>query len=162
MRMVPDFPCFVSAVATKAACSRTRSSARPVADRSIMQPWLHRPSGTSTKSRTGRVGFLPVLGSSGLAYVLADLPLQLVGRIRSDRVLRLPKPPRPPGTNGRPPKHGPEIARSPRVCVVHLLRNSFRYAGRQHWDAIAKALRPIYTAPTEAAAMERFLEFADA
>jgi transposase-like protein len=34
------------------------------------------------------------------------------------------------------------------TCVVHLLRNSFRYAGRQHYDAIAKALRPIYTAPT--------------
>jgi putative transposase len=48
------------------------------------------------------------------------------------------------------------------TCVVHLLRNSFRYAGRQHWDAIAKAMRPIYTAPTEAAAMERFLEFAEA
>src|SRR5215207_7686916 len=47
------------------------------------------------------------------------------------------------------------------ACVVHLLRNSFRYAGRQHWDAIAKALRPIYTAPTEAAAMERFLEFCE-
>jgi transposase-like protein len=48
------------------------------------------------------------------------------------------------------------------TCVVHLLRNSFRYAGRQHFDQIAKALRPIYTAPTEAAAMERFLEFAEA
>jgi putative transposase len=47
------------------------------------------------------------------------------------------------------------------TCVVHLLRNSFRYAGRQHWDAIAKALRPVYTAPTEAAATERFLEFAE-
>jgi putative transposase len=47
------------------------------------------------------------------------------------------------------------------TCVVHLLRNSFRYAGRQHFDAIAKALRPIYTAPTEAAAMERFLEFCE-
>jgi putative transposase len=47
------------------------------------------------------------------------------------------------------------------TCVVHLLRNSFRYAGRQHYDAIAKALRPVYTAPTEAAAMERFLEFAE-
>jgi hypothetical protein len=45
-----------------------------------------------------------------LAYVLADLPVELVGRLRSDRVLRLPKPPRLPGTNGRPPKHGPEIA----------------------------------------------------
>jgi hypothetical protein len=45
-----------------------------------------------------------------LAYVLADLPVELVGRLRSDRVLRLPKPPRLPGTTGRPPKHGPEIA----------------------------------------------------
>jgi putative transposase len=51
------------------------------------------------------------------------------------------------------------------TCVVHLLRNSFRsvdLGGRQHWDAIAKALRPVYTAPTEAAAMERFLEFVEA
>jgi putative transposase len=47
------------------------------------------------------------------------------------------------------------------TCVVRLLRNSFRYAGRQHFDAIAKALRPVYTAPTEAAAMERFLEFCE-
>ena len=28
------------------------------------------------------------------------------------------------------------------TCIVHLLRNSFRYAGRQHWDAIAKAALP--------------------
>jgi len=48
------------------------------------------------------------------------------------------------------------------TCVIHLLRNSFRYAGRQHWDGIAKALRPVYTAPTEAAAKERFTEFTDA
>lgn len=48
------------------------------------------------------------------------------------------------------------------TCVIHLLRNSFRYAARQHWDPIAKALRPVYTAPTEAAATERFLEFAEA
>src|SRR5829696_3328940 len=45
-----------------------------------------------------------------LAYVLADLPVELVGRLRSDRVLRLPKPPRSAGMTGRPPKHGPEIA----------------------------------------------------
>ncbi|WP_435889258.1 IS256 family transposase [Streptosporangium canum] len=48
------------------------------------------------------------------------------------------------------------------TCVVHLLRASFRYGARQHWDAIAKALRPIYSAPTEAAALERFYEFAEA
>jgi putative transposase len=47
------------------------------------------------------------------------------------------------------------------TCVVHLLRNSFRYTGRQHFDQVAKALRPVYTAPTEAAAMERFLEFCE-
>jgi putative transposase len=44
---------------------------------------------------------------------------------------------------------------------VHLLRNSFRYASRRDWPAIAKALKPIYTAPTEAAALERLAEFAE-
>jgi len=41
-----------------------------------------------------------------LAFVLADLPVELVGRIRSDRVMLRPAPPREPGTNGRPRKHG--------------------------------------------------------
>ncbi|MFE9207613.1 NF041680 family putative transposase [Micromonospora sp. NPDC007230] len=45
-----------------------------------------------------------------LAWVLADLPVVLVGRIRSDRVLRLPKPVRAAGTIGRPRKHGGEFA----------------------------------------------------
>lgn len=45
------------------------------------------------------------------------------------------------------------------TCVVHLLRNSFRYAGRQDWEKLAKDLRPVCTAPTEAAAAERFGEF---
>ena len=48
------------------------------------------------------------------------------------------------------------------TCVIHLLRNSFRYAARQDWDKIAKALKPVYTAPTAEAAEERFLEFTDA
>ena len=48
------------------------------------------------------------------------------------------------------------------TCVIHLLRNSFRYAGRQHWDRISKDLKPVYTAATEAAAKERFNEFAAA
>jgi putative transposase len=48
------------------------------------------------------------------------------------------------------------------TCVIHLLRNSFRYASRRDWPAIAKALRPIYTAPTEAAALERLADFAGA
>ncbi|MFJ9251144.1 IS256 family transposase, partial [Streptomyces sp. NPDC101776] len=47
------------------------------------------------------------------------------------------------------------------TCVVHLLRASFRYAARQDWDKIAKALKPVYTAPSEDAATTRFLEFAE-
>lgn len=47
------------------------------------------------------------------------------------------------------------------TCVIHLLRNSFRYASRQHHDAIAEALRPIYTAPIEATAKARFTEFTE-
>lgn len=47
------------------------------------------------------------------------------------------------------------------TCVVHLLRNSFRYASRKDWAAIAKDLKPIYTAPSEAAALERLAEFAE-
>ncbi|MGP4115515.1 IS256 family transposase [Streptomyces sp. 4N509B] len=47
------------------------------------------------------------------------------------------------------------------TCVVHLLRASFRYAARQDWEKMAKALKPVYTAPTEDAALERFTEFAD-
>ena len=47
-----------------------------------------------------------------LAFLLADLPVELLGRLRSDRVLRLPCPPRRPGVGGRPPRHGPEFALS--------------------------------------------------
>jgi transposase-like protein len=47
------------------------------------------------------------------------------------------------------------------TCVVHLLRASFRYAARQDWDKIAKALKPVYTAATEDAATSRFLEFCE-
>jgi transposase-like protein len=45
------------------------------------------------------------------------------------------------------------------TCVVHLLRNSFRYASKKDWGAIAKDLKPVYTAPSEQAALDRFAEF---
>src|SRR5580692_11172057 len=45
------------------------------------------------------------------------------------------------------------------TCIVHLLRNSCRHASRRDWDAIAKALRPVYTAPSESAALDAFAEF---
>jgi DDE superfamily endonuclease len=41
-----------------------------------------------------------------LAFVLADLPVEVVGRIRSDRVMLRPAPPRQSGATGRPRKHG--------------------------------------------------------
>lgn len=46
------------------------------------------------------------------------------------------------------------------ACVVHLIRGSFRYASRRDWPELAKDLKPIYTAPTEAAALERLADFA--
>ena len=36
----------------------------------------------------------------------------MTGRLRNDRVMWLPAPPRQPGTNGRPRKHGRELALS--------------------------------------------------
>ncbi|WP_373291150.1 IS256 family transposase [Pilimelia anulata] len=45
------------------------------------------------------------------------------------------------------------------TCVLHLIRNTFRYASRHHWEAMAKDLRPVYTAATETAAASRFAEF---
>jgi putative transposase len=45
------------------------------------------------------------------------------------------------------------------TCIVHLLRNSFRYASKRDWAAIAKDLKPVYTAPSEAAALDAFAEF---
>jgi len=44
--------------------------------------------------------------------------------------------------------------------VIHLIRNTFRYASRKYWDQMARDLRPVYTAPSEAAAKERWGEFA--
>jgi transposase-like protein len=48
------------------------------------------------------------------------------------------------------------------TCVLHLIRNTFRYASRRDWDTMAKDLRPVYTAATEAAAAARFDEFTQA
>jgi transposase-like protein len=47
------------------------------------------------------------------------------------------------------------------TCIVHLLRNSFSYASKRHWPALAKDLKPIYTAPSESAALEAFVAFTD-
>jgi putative transposase len=45
------------------------------------------------------------------------------------------------------------------TCVVHLCRNSLRYASKKHWQRICGQLKAIYTAATVQAAEERFAEF---
>ena len=45
-----------------------------------------------------------------LAFLLSDLPVQLIGRLRSDRVLAGPVDQPRPGARGRPPRHGPVLA----------------------------------------------------
>jgi putative transposase len=44
------------------------------------------------------------------------------------------------------------------TCIVHLIRGTFRYASKRYWEAIAKDLRPIYTAPNATAAWAAFEE----
>jgi len=44
-----------------------------------------------------------------LAFLLRDLPVQVLARMRSDRVLRRACPTRVPGALGRPPRHGGEF-----------------------------------------------------
>ncbi|HEX4672794.1 MAG TPA: IS256 family transposase [Solirubrobacteraceae bacterium] len=46
------------------------------------------------------------------------------------------------------------------TCVLHLIRNTFRYASKADWAELARDLRPIYSAPTEQAAHERLDELA--
>jgi len=45
------------------------------------------------------------------------------------------------------------------TCIVHLLRNSFRYASKRDWAAIAKDLKPVCTAVSESAALDAFAGF---
>lgn len=77
-----------------------------------------------------------------LAWVLRDLPVEMVGRVRSDRVMRLPKPLRMRGVNGRPPKHGPEFRftkpetwPAPAITTVTDTAN-YGKAETQAWDRV--------------------------
>jgi transposase-like protein len=47
------------------------------------------------------------------------------------------------------------------TCVVHMVRNSLRYASKKHWSQITRQMRKIYEAPTVAAAEAHFAEFAE-
>jgi transposase-like protein len=47
------------------------------------------------------------------------------------------------------------------TCVVHMVRNSLRYASKKHWSTITKQMRAIYTSPTVESALARFEDFAE-
>ena len=47
------------------------------------------------------------------------------------------------------------------TCVVHLVRNSLRFASRKHWKRLAAEIKEIYHAPTVTAAETRFETFAE-
>jgi hypothetical protein len=77
-----------------------------------------------------------------LAYQLSDLPVELLGRLRSDRVMQLPAPPRRPGAMGRPRKHGAELALAdPATWPVPLVTTStatsrYGVAVAAAWDRV--------------------------
>jgi hypothetical protein len=77
-----------------------------------------------------------------LAYLLADLPVAVLGRMRSDRVLRRAAPPQPPGTLGRPRRHGGEFIfadpgtwGTPQVATTTVTR-LYGPAIAQSWDRL--------------------------
>ena len=47
------------------------------------------------------------------------------------------------------------------TCLIHLLRNSFKYASKADWAVIGKDLKPVYTAVSDSAALDAFAEFSD-
>ncbi len=47
------------------------------------------------------------------------------------------------------------------TCITHLIRNTFRLASKRDWDAMKRAVKPIYTAVNAAAARAAFEELAE-
>ena len=45
------------------------------------------------------------------------------------------------------------------TCVVHLIRNTFKYSSKRYWAEIARDLKPVYTAVNAAAAEAAFESF---
>jgi putative transposase len=44
------------------------------------------------------------------------------------------------------------------TCIIHLIRNTFRLTSRKYWDELKRDVKPIYTAPSAAAARVAFDE----
>jgi putative transposase len=47
------------------------------------------------------------------------------------------------------------------TCIIHLIRNTFRLASKRDWDALKRAVKPIYTAVNATAARAVFDELAE-
>jgi hypothetical protein len=82
-----------------------------------------------------------------LAWLLADMPVTVLGRVRSDRVFHLPCPPRLPGKVGRPGRHGPVIdldepATHP-AAAVSTVTDTSRY-GKAFADAWDRAHQRLH------------------
>jgi transposase-like protein len=45
------------------------------------------------------------------------------------------------------------------TCIIHLIRNTFRFASRADWEKMARDLRPVYCAVNAEMAAARFAEF---
>ena len=76
-----------------------------------------------------------------LSWLLKDLPVEVLGRLRSDRVLCFPAPPRRPG-RGRPARHGSEFKladeRTWPAPAVTTVTQTARYgtAAAAAWDRL--------------------------
>ena len=46
-------------------------------------------------------------------------------------------------------------------CIIHLIRNTFRFASKKYWGAISSDLKPVYTAASESEARLRMEEFCE-
>jgi transposase-like protein len=47
------------------------------------------------------------------------------------------------------------------VCIIHLIRNTFRLASKRDWDALRRDVKPIYTAINATAARDAFEQLAE-
>jgi transposase-like protein len=47
------------------------------------------------------------------------------------------------------------------TCIVHLIRTTLRYCSRADWEAVARDLKPIYTAVNEDQALQRLADFSE-
>lgn len=88
-----------------------------------------------------------IVGDTGydgprLAFLLADLPVRVLVRVRSDRVMAFPPPPRRAGTVGRNARHGAQFtfkdSRTWPEAAHHTTTQTTRYGTAQarSWDRL--------------------------